>query len=84
MLQEALREAESGGTSLFVRRPILALVLSALIVLAGLAALFGVEIRELPNVDRPVVTVTTYFTGAAPETIDQEITSRIEGAVGRV
>ncbi|RBO52212.1 AcrB/AcrD/AcrF family protein [Rhodovulum sp. BSW8] len=84
MLQEAMREAESGGTSLFVRRPILALVVSALIVLAGLAALFGVEIRELPNVDRPVVTVTTEFTGAAPETIDQEITSRIEGAVGRV
>ncbi|RAP40676.1 multidrug transporter AcrB [Rhodovulum viride] len=84
MLQEAMREAEAGGTSLFVRRPILALVLSALIVLAGLAALFGVEIRELPNVDRPVVTVTTEFTGAAPETIDQEITSRIEGAVGRV
>ncbi|GAA0312573.1 efflux RND transporter permease subunit [Rhodovulum strictum] len=84
MLEEATRAAEGGGPALFVRRPILALVVSALIVLAGFAALFGVEVRELPNVDRPVVTVTTDFQGAAPETIDQEITGRIEGAVGRV
>jgi HAE1 family hydrophobic/amphiphilic exporter-1 len=42
------------------------------------------EVRELPNVDRPVITVTTEFPGASPETVDQEITSRIEGAVGRV
>lgn len=74
----------TGGVALFVSRPILALVVSSLIVLAGLASLFGVEIRELPNVDRPVVTVSTQFPGAAPETVDQEITGRIEGAVGRV
>ncbi len=75
---------KSPGTALFVRRPILAFVLNALIVLAGLAALVGVEIRELPNVDRPVITITTSFTGAAPETVDQELTGRIEGAVSRV
>ncbi|ETX30604.1 efflux RND transporter permease subunit [Roseivivax isoporae] len=72
------------GTALFVRRPILAFVLSTLLVLAGLAALFGVEIRELPNVDRPVVTVRTDYPGASPESVDQEVTGRIEGAVGRV
>jgi HAE1 family hydrophobic/amphiphilic exporter-1 len=72
------------GTALFVRRPILALVLNALIVIAGIAALFGVEVRELPDVDRPVITVTTEFAGASAETVDQEITGRIEGAVGRV
>lgn len=77
-------DISSPGTALFVRRPILAFVLNALIVLAGLAALVGVEVRELPNVDRPVVTVTTRFSGAAPETVDQELTGRIEGAVGRV
>ena len=74
----------TAGTALFVRRPILAFVLNALIVIAGLAALFGVEVRELPDVDRPVVTVTTNFSGASPETVDQELTGRIEGAVGRV
>ncbi|MEQ8399742.1 MAG: efflux RND transporter permease subunit [Roseitalea porphyridii] len=72
------------GTAFFVRRPIVTLVISALIVLAGLASLFGVEIRELPNVDRPVITVTTEYSGASPESVDQELTSRIEGALGRV
>jgi HAE1 family hydrophobic/amphiphilic exporter-1 len=72
------------GTALFVRRPILAFVLNAMIVLAGLAALSGAEIRELPDVDSPVVSVSTGFDGAAPETIDREITAVIEGAAGRV
>ena len=73
-----------GGIAVFVRRPILAFVISALILIAGLASLLGAEIRELPNVDRPVVTVTTTFRGASPEAVDQEITGRIENAVSRV
>ncbi|TQM91685.1 efflux RND transporter permease subunit [Roseinatronobacter monicus] len=79
-----LRAISRSGIALFVRRPILAFVFSALIVIAGLAGLFAVEVRELPNVDRPVITVTTQFSGAGPESIDREVTSRIEGAVGRV
>ena len=78
------QSALSSSTALFVRRPILAFVLSALIVLAGLAGLFGAEVRELPDVDRPVITVTTEFSGASPETVDREITAQIEGAAGRV
>jgi HAE1 family hydrophobic/amphiphilic exporter-1 len=73
-----------GGTALMVRRPVLAMVISLLIVVAGLAGLYGAEIRELPDVDRPVITVTTGFSGAAPETVDRELTAVIEGAVARV
>lgn len=82
--QAAAEAAKPGGIAIFVRRPILAFVLNALIVIAGLAGLFAAEIRELPDVDRPVITVTTMFSGASPETVDQELTGRIEGAVGRV
>ncbi|MCF8487474.1 MAG: efflux RND transporter permease subunit [Rhodobacteraceae bacterium] len=78
------QSVQSSSTALFVRRPILAFVLSALIVLSGLAGFFGAEIRELPDVDRPVITVTTNFAGASPETIDREVTAQIEGAAGRV
>ncbi|MDO9418798.1 efflux RND transporter permease subunit [Pararhizobium sp.] len=75
----------SGGfTAMFIRRPIFALVVNTLIVVAGLAAWNGVEIRELPQVDRPVVTVTTNYDGAAPETMDREVTETVEGAVSRV
>lgn len=72
------------GTALFVRRPVLALVASLLVVVAGIAALLGIEIRELPAVDSPVITVSTDYAGAAPETIDREITANIEAAAGRV
>lgn len=72
------------STALFVRRPILAFVLNALIVIAGLAGLLGADVRELPDVDSPVVSVTADYPGAAPETIDREVTAVIEGAVSRI
>jgi len=78
-------EAEQkGSTALFVRRPVLAFVINTLIAVAGIAAFFGVEVRELPDVDRPVITITTDYDGAAAETIDRELTATLEGAVSRV
>ncbi|MGB7286564.1 MAG: efflux RND transporter permease subunit [Salaquimonas sp.] len=74
----------NGGLAVFVRRPVLSLVLGLLIIVAGLAAIYAAEIRELPDVDSPVITVSTDFSGASPETIDRELTSLIEGAAGRV
>ena len=70
--------------SVSVRRPVLVLVVNLLIVLAGIAALLAVEIRELPDVDRPVVTVRATYPGASPETMDTEVVSLLEGAVARV
>ncbi|MDX1569303.1 MAG: efflux RND transporter permease subunit [Xanthomonadales bacterium] len=76
---------DTGGLpGLSIRRPVLVLVLNLLIALAGIAALFGVEVRELPDVDRPIVSVRAVFPGASPETMDAEVTSIIEGAVARV
>ena len=69
---------------LAVKRPLLIGVLNLLIVIAGIAALMGVEVRELPNVDRPIVSVTANLPGAAPETMDSEVTSILEDAVARV
>ena len=73
-----------GITALFVRRPVLAFVLNVLIMVAGLAAFYGVEIRELPDVDRPVITISADFPGASGETIDREVTAVLEGAVARI
>ncbi|WP_206436052.1 efflux RND transporter permease subunit [Altericroceibacterium xinjiangense] len=69
---------------LAVKRPLLIGVLNLLILIAGIAALMGVEVRELPNVDRPIVSVNTTFPGAAPETMDSEVTSILEDAAARV
>ena len=70
--------------SMSIRRPVLVLVLNLLILLAGLAAILSVEIRELPDVDRPIVSVRAEYPGASPETMDAEVISIIEGAVARV
>jgi len=70
--------------ALSIRRPLLVVVINLLIILAGLAALFAVDVRELPDVDRPVVSVRATFPGASPETMDTEVTSILEGAAARV
>lgn len=70
--------------SVSIRRPVLIVVLNVLIAIAGIAALMGVEVRELPDVDRPVVGVSASLPGGAPETVDAEVTSILEGAAARV
>ncbi len=67
-----------------VRRPVLAAVVNLLVVVFGLAALKDLPVRELPDVDTAVVSVTTWYTGAAPEVIDTDITETIEGAVASI
>ncbi|MGD8429702.1 MAG: efflux RND transporter permease subunit, partial [Ectothiorhodospiraceae bacterium] len=73
-----------GLPALSIRRPVLVLVLNLLIALAGLAAIVAVEVRELPDVDRPIVSVRAEYPGASPETMDAEVTSLVEGAIARV
>lgn len=75
---------DGGWISVFVRRPILAMVLNLLVIIAGVAAVQSIEIRELPDVDRPVVTVRSSYPGASPESMDAQITAIIESAVSRV
>lgn len=70
--------------SVSIRRPVLVLVLNLLILLAGIAAVLAIEIRELPDVDRPIVSVRAEYPGASPETMDAEVISILEGAVSRV
>ncbi|MEM6943111.1 MAG: efflux RND transporter permease subunit, partial [Pseudomonadota bacterium] len=76
--------AGTGLPGLSVRRPWLAIVMNLLIVVAGIAGLMGAEVRELPNIDRPVVSVRALYPGASPTTVDAEVTRLVEGAVARV
>ena len=67
-----------------VRRPVLAAVASLLLIVFGVAGLRDIPVRELPDVDNAVVTVTTNYRGAAPEVIDTDITETVEGAVASI
>ena len=71
-------------SELSIRRPVLALVASLLIVVAGAASLLSIPIRELPDVDAAVVTVRTTYTGASPRIVDTDITEVVESAVSGV
>ena len=73
-----------GLPELGVRRPWLVLVLNLLVAIGGIAALLAIEVRELPDVDRPVVSVNAFLPGASPETMDSEVTRLLEGAAARV
>lgn len=63
---------------LSIQKPVLATVMSLLIVFAGLISLGKLPIREYPDIDPPVVTVTTIYPGANSSVIESEITEPIE------
>jgi multidrug efflux pump len=67
-----------------IKRPVFAAVLSLLLIVLGVASLLRLPVRELPDVDAAVISVTTTYTGAAPEIIDTDITEVIESAVAGV
>ena len=73
-----------GLPELGVRRPWLVTVLNLLVAIGGIASLLAIEVRELPDVDRPVVSVNAFLPGASPETMDSEVTRLLEGAAARV
>ncbi|MFB2764766.1 efflux RND transporter permease subunit [Marinobacter shengliensis] len=67
-----------------IKRPVFATVLSLLIVVFGVAALMGLPVREYPDIDPPIVSVSTDYTGAAAEVVDTQITQVIEGAISGI
>jgi multidrug efflux pump len=68
-------------TDIFIRRPVLASAISLVILLLGLRAWTGMTVREYPNVTNTVVTVTTAYPGASPETVRAFITSPLQQAI---
>lgn len=69
---------------LSLRRPVMATVLNLLIVLIGAVAMSRLPVRELPQVEAAQVTVRVDYTGAAPDVVDSQVASVIEGALAGV
>jgi hydrophobe/amphiphile efflux-1 (HAE1) family protein len=67
-----------------IRRPIFAIMLNLLIVLFGVVGYLRLPVRELPNVDPPIVTITTVYQGASAEVIEAEVTERLEQEVNTI
>lgn len=67
-----------------VRKPVLATVMSLLIILIGLVAYYELPIREYPNIDEPTVSISTDYTGASPDIIESRVTKVIEDRISGI
>jgi HAE1 family hydrophobic/amphiphilic exporter-1/multidrug efflux pump len=68
----------------FIRRPIFASVVSIVIVLAGLAAIFNLPVAQYPDISPPQVTVTSVYPGATAEALQQTVAAPIEEQINGV
>jgi multidrug efflux pump len=68
-------------TDLFIKRPVLSVVVSLLILLIGFKAATSLPIRQYPKLSNTVITITTVYPGASPELMQGFITTPIEQAV---
>ncbi len=69
---------------LSIRRPVFATVVSLLLIVLGTIAFTQLPLRELPNIDPPVVSVTTTYTGASAAVVESRITQVLEDAVSGI
>ena len=67
-------------TGFFLKRPIMAIVCSAVIVIMGLVAIPILPISQYPQITPPVVTVTAFYLGASPEAVETSVTTPLENA----
>ena len=68
-------------TDLFIRRPVLAVVISLLITIAGLQAIRSLNVRQFPRSENSAVTVTTVYVGASADLVRGFITTPLERAI---
>lgn len=71
-------------SALSIKKPVLAIVFTLLILIFGAVGFYYLGIREYPEMDPPVVTVTTTYSGANPEIIQAQITEPLEDAINGI
>ena len=71
-------------SSTSIKRPVLAIVMSVIIVLFGLIGYKYLGVREYPSIDPPVITVRTNYTGANAEIIESQVTEPLEKALNGI
>jgi multidrug efflux pump len=67
-----------------IRRPVLAVVMSMLIVLIGAVSFKSLSLREYPKIDEPTVTVTTRYVGASAEVVESQVTKPLEDSIAGI
>ncbi|HMO98768.1 MAG TPA: efflux RND transporter permease subunit [Kiritimatiellia bacterium] len=68
----------------FIRRPVATTMLNTSLLVFGILGLMQLPVRELPDIDPPIITVLTVFPGASAEVVETEVTERLEEAISSV
>src|SRR5687768_15992677 len=71
-------------TDIFIKHPVLAVVVNLVIVLVGVRALFNLPVQQFPSVESSQVIITTVYTGASAETVRGFLTTPIERVVTQI
>jgi HAE1 family hydrophobic/amphiphilic exporter-1 len=71
-------------SDLSIKQPVLATMLAVTLVVLGIYSYRELSVDLMPNVELPVLTVQTTYPGAAPETVEREVTKRIEEALNTI
>ncbi len=71
-------------SSLFIVRPVLGIVLNLVILLFGIISFRFLGVRDYPSVDPPIITVTTTYTGAAPDVMEAQVTEPLETSINGI
>ena len=71
-------------TSISIQRPVLAIVMSIVIVIFGIVGFNFLGVREYPSVDPPIITVATNYTGANADIIESQITEPLEESINGI
>src|SRR5262249_4201645 len=71
-------------TDLFINRPVLALVVSLMILVLGMRAVFALPVRQFPRTENAVITVATTYYGANSDIVAGFITTPLENALAQV
>lgn len=72
------------SSNIFLRRPVTAIVISLVILMVGSLAILNMPISQYPNITPPTVQISSNFTGADAETVEQTTTTAIESQVNGV
>jgi multidrug efflux pump len=67
-----------------IQRPVFATVMSLMMTLVGVVAYDRLSVREYPNIDVPVVSVTTEYTGASAQIVETQVTQVLEGSIAGI
>ena len=67
-----------------VNRPVLAIVISLFLIILGLVSYDKLSIREYPDIDKPVVTVSTIYRGASAEIMERDVTQILEDSISGI